>query len=330
MKSFLSTSLLALLLGCSRSETPAAPPAPPAPVSELRISGPFTHEHLSVYVVETPSTRAAAEMITLAEGLSAGTVKVSEKKQAEVSELLIENASDKACFVQAGDVVKGGQQDRAISRDFVIPARTPPSPVSSFCVEQSRWSGDGKFVASTQNGSGNALKCAVQKENSQQKVWAEVRGNKERLTDNLALGAPQSTSLNEELEKGKTQERMKAFRDALSGAVKDRPQAVGLIVALNGKLNNADLYDDPGLFKKLHSRLLDSAILDALSLKADTAAKAPPADEARTFLAQAEKGEEKTERIRDGLEACTVENGKTVQFDYRWEKRRLHRQALAK
>src|SRR5688572_33068740 len=35
---------------------------------------------------------------------------VSEKKNAQVSELLIGNSSNKPCFVQAGDVVKGGQQ----------------------------------------------------------------------------------------------------------------------------------------------------------------------------------------------------------------------------
>jgi hypothetical protein len=128
---------LVLLAACSSNG-----PAPlAAPQGGLKIHGPFVHEHLALYVVEDPGAKSAGEFITLAEGLASGEVKVTEKKNAEVQELLIANASGKPCFVQAGDVVKGGQQDRTIARDFVIPAKTEPTPVAAFCVEQALWEG---------------------------------------------------------------------------------------------------------------------------------------------------------------------------------------------
>src|SRR5258706_14636847 len=126
--------LIALAAGCS------APPDEAqlaAPSGNLKIHGPFVHEHLTLFVVEDPSAGSAGEFITLAEGLASGDVKVSEKKSAEVNELLIENSSGRPCFVQAGYVVKGRQQDRTIARDFVIPPTTAPAPIGSFCVEQS-------------------------------------------------------------------------------------------------------------------------------------------------------------------------------------------------
>ena len=255
---------------------------------------------------------------------------MSEKKQAEVEELLIENSSGKPCFVQAGDVVKGGQQDRTIARDFVIPAKTAPTPVASFCVEQSRWeSGKAAFHASTQNAYGKDLKFAVQGKSDQGEVWKEVARNKKYLADNNDLPAAKSTSLNEELDNTRIQERMKAYKEALAKIVETRPHAVGLIAAVNGKFSTADVYADPGLFRKLFPRLLESAALEAISLKTESKA-APAAGDAAAFLAEAEKGTTTNQKIKDGLEANTTDNAKSVQFEYRWQNGSLHRQTLSK
>lgn len=320
MRRPLAAFILALA-ACSSSET--------APAGGLKIHGPFVHEHLALYVVEDPSAKSAGEFITLAEGLSSGEVKVSEKKQAEVEELMIENSSGKPCFVQAGDVVKGGQQDRTIARDFVIPAKTAPTPVASFCVEQARWEGNAAFHASTQNAYGKDLKLAVQGKSDQDEVWKQVARNKKLLADNNDLETAKSTSLNEELDNAKVQQRMKAYKDALAKIVENRPNAVGVIAAVNGKFSTADVYADPGLFRKLFPRLLESAALEAISLKAESR-PAPASAEAAAFLTEAEKGTTTRQKVKDGLEASTTDNAKSVQFEYRWMNGSLHRQTLGK
>jgi len=322
--------LLALAAGCSSPQDPTfVQLTAPAGTGGIVIRGPFVHEHLALYVVEDPAAKSAGEFITLAEGLSSGQVKVSEKKNAQVSELLIENASDKPCFVQAGDIVKGGQQDRSIARDFVIPPKTAPSPVASFCVEQSRWSGKAAFQSSTQNAYGRNLRCAIQGKKNQSEVWKEVAKNKHDLAAENGLQGAQTTSLNEELDNAKIQERLKGFRDALSKIVDGNPNAVGIITAVNGKFSTADVYADPGLFRKLFPRMLESAALEALALKSE-GKTAPGSAQAATFLAEAEKGAATTEKLRDGVEANTIDNDKSVQFEYRWKEERLHRQTLSK
>src|SRR5262245_31347528 len=268
MRSIAVGFLLALAVGCS-SQADSSYAQLSAPSGNLKIFGPFVHEHLALYVVEDPSAKSAGEFVTLAEGLASGDVKVSEKKSAQVSGRLIENSSDKPCFVQAGDVVKGGQQDRTIARDFVIPAKTPQTPVASFCVEQSRWAGAAAFQSSTQNAYGKELKGAIQGKKDQGEVWKEVARNKRDLAGNNDLPAARTSSLNEELDHAKIQQRMKEFKEALAKIVADRPNAVGLISAVNGKFSTADVYADPGLFLKVFPRLLESAVMEALSLKAE-------------------------------------------------------------
>ena len=56
-----------------------------------------------------------------------------------MSELLIENLlADKDVFIQAGEILRGGRQDRTLGVDFVVPAMSK-LPVPSFCVESGRW-----------------------------------------------------------------------------------------------------------------------------------------------------------------------------------------------
>lgn len=322
--------LLALAAGCSsRPDSDQAQLAAAAGGGGIMIRGPFVHEHLALYVVEDPAAKSAGEFITLAEGLSSGLVTVSEKKNAQVSELLIDNRSDKPCFVQAGDIVKGGQQDRSIARDFVIPPKTAPSPVASFCVEQSRWGGKAAFDSSTQNAYGKNLRSAIQGKKNQAEVWKEVAKNKTDLATVNRLEGAQSTSLNEELDNAKIQERLKGFREALSKIADGNPHAVGIVAAVNGRFSTADVYADPGLFRKLFPRMLESAALEALALKSEGKA-APASAQAAAFLHEAEKGNTTNEKLRDGVEANTIDNDKSVQFEYLWKSERLHRQTLSK
>src|SRR5262249_14385730 len=105
--------------------------------SGYRITGPVLHENLAVYFVRGTSS-AGAVPLTLAEALDAKAVRVSET--GSVNELTIENLGDREIFVQSGDIVKGGQQDRVLSVSLVLPPRSGSISIAAFCVEQGRWS----------------------------------------------------------------------------------------------------------------------------------------------------------------------------------------------
>src|SRR5262249_30441907 len=105
-----------------------------------RISGPYVHENLAVYFVHG-SNAARPVPITLQEALAKGDVKVIETGR--VNELMIENGGGEQIFIQAGDIVKGGKQDRVLTVSLVLPPRSGRVPIDSFCVEQGRWSARG-------------------------------------------------------------------------------------------------------------------------------------------------------------------------------------------
>ncbi len=108
---------------------------------DMRISGPHVHENLAVYFVHGASAGGPVPL-TLQEALAKGSVQVIETGR--VNELQIENTGAEQVFIQAGDIVKGGKQDRVLTVSFLLPAKSGRMPIASFCVEQGRWSARGK------------------------------------------------------------------------------------------------------------------------------------------------------------------------------------------
>src|SRR5450755_2070951 len=83
-----------------------------------------------------------------------------------VGELLIENLGDLDVFIQAGDILKGGRQDRVIGVDFILGKRSGRLPIPSFCVEQGRWHRRGSesdmlFAASPSSLSAKSVKLSA-------------------------------------------------------------------------------------------------------------------------------------------------------------------------
>ena len=106
-----------------------------------RISGPAVHENLAVYFIHGKSAPGPAPL-TLKEALDAGKVVVHET--GNVNMLAIENSGSEEVFVQAGDIVKGGQQDRVLTVSFLVPANSGRLDIGAYCVERGRWSARGK------------------------------------------------------------------------------------------------------------------------------------------------------------------------------------------
>ena len=120
----------------------------------MRISGPHVHENLAVYFVHGVSVGGAVPL-TLQEALAKGSVKVIET--GNVNELQIENTGSEEVFIQAGDIVKGGKQDRVLTVSFVLPPKSGRVPIASFCVEQGRWSARGKEDRSSSRARSEAM-----------------------------------------------------------------------------------------------------------------------------------------------------------------------------
>src|SRR5215510_995992 len=157
------------------------------PTSNYRLSGPYTHKNLTVFLIHGKD-QTTRTFLTLQEALAQKKVKVYETK--DVNELAIRNLSNQDVYVQSGDIVRGGDQDRMISMDFIVPPKSGRMPIAAFCVESGRWSKRGNevnasFASSENSASTRELKLAVKSENSQQAVWDNVTVAQKKLSKNV-------------------------------------------------------------------------------------------------------------------------------------------------
>jgi hypothetical protein len=260
----------------------------------VEVSGPYLHHNLAVYLVHGPDGSAGA-LDPLEQALERGQVVVYET--GSVNELAIENRSaDRAVFVQAGDIVKGGRQDRVFSQDLVLKPKSGRVPIGAFCVESGRWQKRGaeasdRFTSSKHALSSKELKLAARRAKDQGAVWRSVEDLQGSL--GAAMGAPvesgeSATSLQLSLENRQLAETKKAYVGALAALPERHANVVGVAIAINGELSSAEVYATTALLRGLWPKLLDAAATEAVaSVAGAAAALAPPATAAVTaFLAE--------------------------------------------
>src|SRR5881397_4268179 len=144
---------------------------------EYRLEGPFTQGNLTVFLIHGKDKIKGQTFITLQEALVQRKVIVRETRS--VNELSIENISSQEVYVQSGEIVKGGQQDRMMAVDLILPPRSGRIPIAAFCVENGRWSQRGSEQVTVFNSSANVVasrevKLAAKMKGSQGEVWREV------------------------------------------------------------------------------------------------------------------------------------------------------------
>jgi hypothetical protein len=335
--------------------------APPRQVwaeAAPQVTGPFAHGNLAIYFVHGQSAPGPVPL-TLQEALAKETVRVDET--GSVNELRIENLGDEDVYIQSGDIVKGGRQDRVLTVSFIMPKKSGAVPVASYCVEHGRWSKRGgenatKFSSSANSIPSREAKLAMKTRPAsapaepasqssysaysdtsqrQQAVWAEVARTQEKLSAGVAApvaSAVSGSSLELSLENEKLKETRAGFMKALEGKA-DADDILGFVFAVNGRINSADVYPSNGLFRKMWAKLLTAAVTEAVGEKTAASENAPPpqAEAVRAFLADAEKGKPDAQKIgglaqqevRDADKGLYVEAGR---IDGRW----IHRNYLAK
>lgn len=301
-----------------------------------RVSGPYTHDNLSIFLIHGKSD--GKTYLTLREGLEQKKVVVYETKQ--VNELAIENLSDKDVFVQGGDIVKGGQQDRVLPTDFLLPAKSGRVPISSFCVEPGRWTQRGaepahNFSASTETVVNTDMVKAMKVKKSQGEVWSEVA----KTRDGLAKGAgvasaartfTSSSSLQMALESRPVTQAVDAYLKALRGAVDGKPDVVGFAFAVNGAINSADIYASSELFRAMWPKLLKSGAVEAVrSLQKDQKFEQPPVASVEAVLHAADVAKTSTAKVGK-ITLVSGEADKQLVFESRDGDALIHRNYIAK
>ena len=324
-----------------------------------RLSGPHVYENLAVYFVHGASAPGAVPL-TLQEAVAKGKVQVIETGR--VNELQIENTGTEPVFVQAGDIVKGGKQDRVLTVSFLLPATSGRLPIASFCVEQGRWTARGKEDVNKFSSASEAMPSraallamaapAAAKDGGfrpagapagggevaakQKQVWDSVAATQSKLAGglNAAVASPSSaTSLQLSLENETLQGARASYLAALQAKGEAEPDTLGYVVAINGQISSANLYPSNAMFRKMWDKQLVAVVTEAIGEKsgASAAGSAPALAKATAFLAEAERGKPVARAAAAGTRQETRDGDKTLYNEARggdggW----LHRSYLAK
>jgi hypothetical protein len=291
---------------------------------DYRLEGPFTQGNLTVFLIHGKDKIKGQTFITLQEALVQKKVIVRETRS--VNELSIENVSSEEVYVQSGDIVKGGQQDRMMAVDLILPPRSGKIPIAAFCVENGRWSKRGSEEVTVFNSSSNVvagrdLKLAAKNAESQGEVWRQVAVAQDKLSANTGTrvnGAASPTSFQLALENKEVQTSADNYIKALSGIVDGKSDVIGYVFAINGKINSADVYASSVLFKKLWPKLLKASAIEAIAeLRRGEKFEAPRPDAVRGFLDDSPKGTEKRKDVSSRVQMVTRESDENVFFETR-------------
>jgi hypothetical protein len=260
--------------------------------SPLNISGPYTHQNLTIFLFHDPDHVDSSHYVPLHDAMEKKHVVVYET--GNVGELGVENLSDVFdIFIQAGDVLKGGRQDRTIAIDFIVPAKSGRIPIPAFCVESGRWQrrkseSERFFSCSSHALHAKPIRLAAKLKRSQSAVWEEVAACQEDLGSALGKSVHSNaspTSYQLSVEDPELQRRKVEFREHFSDLA-NGPGNLGYAFYVNGQRNSADIYTSTSLFHNLWDKLLDVAILEAISSKTDTMT-VPTKENVETWLEEA-------------------------------------------
>jgi hypothetical protein len=264
--------LLAAVVVCPASAEDRKPPSTDEKPEVYKISGPITCLNLAVYLVHGDNVIANGNYLTLQEALEKKIIIVHET--GNVGRLAVENVSkDAEVFLQSGDIVKGGRQDRVLAHDLVVPPRSGRVPIDSFCVEAGRWQKRGgedaeRFSSSSGQLPGKGLRLAVSSARQQGQVWEKVKEQQDRLGKTLKknLADPQSpSSLQLTLEDKDLLAKIDSYVRKLEKATEGKKEVIGFVLAINGKVESAEIYGSSGLVRKMWPKMLRAAAIEALS-----------------------------------------------------------------
>jgi len=219
---------------------------------------------------------------------------------AEVNRLVLVNNSSRPLLLLAGEIVTGGKQDRVIGKDRIVPAESDPVDLSVFCVEPGRWVASSEhFGASEAMYGGSAggpihgatppmammaqpsVRAKAMADKNQNEVWNEVNKQKAALAVEVAGAAPQAArDLGQTTSYAKVNENVvvKQQVDAIAKPIEENYQslihqlrdrnAVGVVVAVNGRIIWADVFASTDLLTKYWPKLVRSYASEAVVTRA--------------------------------------------------------------
>ncbi len=273
----LSIMLLVMLVSavaCIASTSRRVPPtddmwwrvSPTQPIIQymdhLRVEKSQRHGNLALFPVSVSAVEIPDIHLTLTQAVKQGLFEISELDDSDVNRLRVRNRAKEPVFIMAGEMLRGGKQDRIAGDDLIVPARSKLT-IPVFCVEHGRWAGRSHDFSVGHSLAGAKTRAVagrgVVQGGGQGAVWSSVAEQQE------ALGTPSETgALRSVHDSELVRDQMKPFLRALSDLSDEHPKAVGIVAVVGDEIIAADLFSSRELFEQMWPDLLEAYVIDAL------------------------------------------------------------------
>ncbi len=230
-------------------------------IPDVRVGEPMRCGGVTVFPLFTglpmfPAGDGTLNYVLAHEAMSEKTVAVQEvSEEGEVPFLLVDNCGDQPVLFIEGTEVCGGKQNRVLCSSILMPGRSR-TRIPVVCTQFKRWEFNGRQFAAGSHcppSLRHVLKDGHRPDQS--RIWRTIRNKHHRLGVRS-----QSENLSDALE---------AHREKADQLKRNLPYpegALGIVVALGGKIVSADIFDKPTTLQKLWGRFLDGFLLDALDI----------------------------------------------------------------
>jgi hypothetical protein len=303
--SFVAVLLILLSGLALMGGTKGDPGSTPGIASDYKVLEPISHGDLTIFPVVSSKVHDTSEFLTLDEGIRSGEVVVTEvgnlhstmrrrpyvpqRGGAEVNRLVLVNNSKRPLILLAGEVVTGGKQDRVVGKDRIVPAESDPVDLSVFCVEHGRWTEtSSKFDTHASVMLQPSVRMKALVDQDQQKVWDEVGKSRGEMAAKASAAAPVAgggdteyaysvQQLNNTTSYAKARENkvvqaqvdsiVEPMQKSYESVIKQlrNQNAVGVVVAVKGRIVWADMFASGALLGKYWPKLLDSYATEAMT-----------------------------------------------------------------
>lgn len=249
-------------------------------VNHLVLQPPISHQNLTVFPVVWEGEPDAAAYSTLASSTKKKTIAISELESAAVPELKLTNQNAEPLFLMTGEILAGAKQDRILAHDMIVTPDQKELAIPVYCVESGRWTEKSKHFEVANGMAPTKVRGVAQQKVNQGVVWSEVG------KVNTYFKGGGSDSLQATMEKPEVKKEREAYQKALQ-SLPAGGSYVGIVVAINGKITNADVFSSPALFASLWPKLLDSYALEAWRLREEKPEKTAGLADAQDYLTAA-------------------------------------------
>lgn len=230
----------------------------------------FTHDHLMIIPVRSaPQFNAyfaeLGNFTVLKKAMENDKVVVKEvSASGSVNTLVAVNRSGDTIFGMAGEVVKGGKQDRVIAQNFLMQPGDSIN-LSAFCVEKGRWAASGgafriSSFEETKAVGAQSLRKTTMKDTTQQAVWDKVE--EVAVAHEAASGTGTYTAL---WDSDTLERKLKPYQENFDSAFHGQSDVIGFIAVTGDTVLGCDLFATHDLFINTFSGLLESYATEAVT-----------------------------------------------------------------